>query len=82
MIIPHQGHFLISDRGGWRPGAFADEMTALRAEELDDEQIQRLMDAANAREPGGCGGLICEKDIFRIQNPGSRFDDLTRTALH
>lgn len=55
-------YYLLSENRVWRPGSFDSLAAAVKAQPLDDEQIQALQDAANARA-GGSGGDITLADV-------------------
>lgn len=64
---PHNdGHFSISDEGGWLPGAFENEEAADLGHELKHMEnwglLQRLQNEANQRS-GGTGGVITVADL-------------------
>ena len=59
-----EGRYVISSRGVWMPGCYADEGTARYAFRFPDEALQRLQDDANARA-GGTGSVITWGDLAR-----------------
>ena len=62
MIYPIENGYTISAYRSWLPGVYESERAARNAFKLDDEVLQNLMDAANARA-GGSGGTITEADV-------------------
>lgn len=62
MIYPIDNGYTISAYRSWLPGVYESERAARNAFKLDDEVLQNLMDAANARA-GGSGGTITEADV-------------------
>ena len=62
MIYPIENGYTISAYRSWLPGFYESERAARNAFKLDDEVLQNLMDAANARA-GGSGGTITEADV-------------------
>ena len=62
MIYPIENGYTISAYRSWLPGVYESERAARNAFRLDDEVLQNLMDAANARA-GGSGGTITEADV-------------------
>lgn len=57
------GTFCISASRCWRPGVYESEKACRMAQRRSDEKLLELMDAANARMPGGVGGTITEQDL-------------------
>lgn len=49
--VPDREHYQISSRGVWIPGIYENERTARYAYQFPDDQLQRLQDAVNEREP-------------------------------
>ena len=62
MIFCVDNGYTISAYRSWLPGVYESERAARNAFKLDDEVLQNLMDAANARA-GGSGGTITEADV-------------------
>jgi len=62
MIYSVDNGYTISAYRSWLPGVYESERAARNAFKLDDEVLQSLMDAANARA-GGSGGTITEADV-------------------
>ena len=62
MIYPIDNGYTISAYRSWLPGVYESERAARNAFKLNDEVLQNLMDAANARA-GGSGGTITEADV-------------------
>ena len=62
MIYPIENGYTISAYRSWLPGVYESERAARNAFKLDDEVLQNLMDAANARA-GGSNGTITEADV-------------------
>ena len=62
MIYPIENGYTISAYRSWLPGVYESERAARNAFRLDDEVLQNLMDAANARA-GGSNGTITEADV-------------------
>lgn len=62
MIHEIDGHFVISSRDVWLPGAYETRRAANAAFRLDCAELQKLQDQANERA-GGTGGLITEVDL-------------------
>ena len=62
MIYSVDNGYTISAYRSWLPGVYESERAARNAFKLDDEVLQNLMDAANARA-GGSGGTITEADV-------------------
>lgn len=64
MIREVNGHFVISSRGAWVPGCYADWRAARYAFLFSDVDLQRLQDTVN---PDGVITLSMLQDLHRQQ---------------
>ena len=81
MIHEVDGCFTISSGGTWLSGAYATRKAAHLAFQLPDLTLAQLEARANARAPGGIGGVITEAEVRRLVSGQARDRAANRAAL-